>query len=568
MVQRLRLFAGNIGDKWNELDRMRKIKLIITVSALIVALAAVIGFTARPKNAEIYNNLDYATGGEYQTILNEAGIRSKLKDGRLTVREADVDKAYYQITVNGPESYGTTKQGVDSTFKDALDLMNMGTTESVKREILLNNKQDQIANGLRMFVGVQDAKVTLTVPAEDRYFLKGDQKASAAVIIYTIKDFTQEKKAVENMARYICNSIKGLTMDDIEITDQNAALLYSGMAPKDDQEGNIALQELERRKKTDLESKVKSYVLPLYDEANIISNIELNNDKVFEELRNYENPYAADSQTGFLDTEVNNKSSASGGVQDGEVGMGANDQTAPDYQMSTGNAYNAKKSENQTKYLYDEVYSRIEHAQGVVDYNNSSLSLMLYRHQVYNQADFENGVYAAQAEGIEIGRSSRQKALAWQQFKERNKDNVLIAADEPGVVQLRDNISTGTHFPLENVSIIACNRPVFIDRVEESQLQHYIILAILAALILLLLYGFIKKTQPEEVPDAEQELSVEDVLISSQIEEEKEAEIADQLGDIAYNADSETKLQIEKFIEERPEAVAQLLRNWLNEDWE
>jgi len=32
--------------------------------------------------------------------------------------------------------------------------------------------------------------------------------------------------------------------------------------------------------------------------------------------------------------------------------------------------------------------------------------------------------------------------------------------------------------------------------------------------------------------------------------------------------DSEAKKAIEKFVDERPEAVAGLLRNWLNDDWE
>ena len=38
--------------------------------------------------------------------------------------------------------------------------------------------------------------------------------------------------------------------------------------------------------------------------------------------------------------------------------------------------------------------------------------------------------------------------------------------------------------------------------------------------------------------------------------------------DIAYSEKSEARLLIEKFVDEKPEAVASLLRNWLNEDWD
>ena len=59
----------------------------------------------------------------------------------------------------------------------------------------------------------------------------------------------------------------------------------------------------------------------------------------------------------------------------------------------------------------------------------------------------------------------------------------------------------------------------------------------------------------------EPELSVETLL-----ETTREAE-AESLDDIGYNEKSETRVLIEKFVDENPEAVAMLLRNWLNEEW-
>ena len=37
---------------------------------------------------------------------------------------------------------------------------------------------------------------------------------------------------------------------------------------------------------------------------------------------------------------------------------------------------------------------------------------------------------------------------------------------------------------------------------------------------------------------------------------------------IEMNGKSEARVQIGRFVDENPEAVAQLLRNWLTEDWE
>ena len=60
----------------------------------------------------------------------------------------------------------------------------------------------------------------------------------------------------------------------------------------------------------------------------------------------------------------------------------------------------------------------------------------------------------------------------------------------------------------------------------------------------------------------EPELSVES-LLSSTAEAQQ-----DELEDIGYNEKSETRILIEKFVDENPNAAALLLRNWLNEDWE
>ena len=64
-----------------------------------------------------------------------------------------------------------------------------------------------------------------------------------------------------------------------------------------------------------------------------------------------------------------------------------------------------------------------------------------------------------------------------------------------------------------------------------------------------------KKEKEEEVAE---EVSVDDLL-----KEQKE----ENLEDIGFNEKSEARVLIEKFVDENPDAVANLLRNWLNEYW-
>ena len=89
-----------------------------------------------------------------------------------------------------------------------------------------------------------------------------------------------------------------------------------------------------------------------------------------------------------------------------------------------------------------------------------------------------------------------------------------------------------------------------------------IIQIVLAALIFAML-GFVvfRSLKTEEEEPVEQELTIDDLSASTAQEEEEELE------DIGYTEKSEARILIEKFVDEKPEAVAQLLRNWLNEYW-
>lgn len=86
---------------------------------------------------------------------------------------------------------------------------------------------------------------------------------------------------------------------------------------------------------------------------------------------------------------------------------------------------------------------------------------------------------------------------------------------------------------------------------------------IMLAVLILVLLGYVvfRSTRRERVPVVEEELSVESLLESTRENQE-------ELENIGYNEKSETRVLLEKFVQENPEAAASLLRNWLNEEWE
>ena len=84
----------------------------------------------------------------------------------------------------------------------------------------------------------------------------------------------------------------------------------------------------------------------------------------------------------------------------------------------------------------------------------------------------------------------------------------------------------------------------------------------------LLIFVVFRVSKPEEVIETEPELSVEKLLATTKENQSLEdLEFSEGSETIEMGEKSETRTMIEKFVDENPEAVAALLRNWLSDDW-
>ena len=147
----------------------------------------------------------------------------------------------------------------------------------------------------------------------------------------------------------------------------------------------------------------------------------------------------------------------------------------------------------------------------------------------------------------------------WETFKSQNSQPVMLTVDPTWT----DIISKGTGIAPANISVVAYQKNSFVDKASTNilkQASFWIQLVLAAAILGLLIFVVIRSARPLTVEEKEPELSVEEMLASTR---ENQASV----DDIDLQEKSETRKAIEKFVDENPEAVALLLRNWLNEDW-
>ncbi len=538
MQEQLQNRFSSLKEKWQGLDRDQKLKVSIAAVVLLTSLAAFIFISVKPNMVTLWSDLSYTELGEVQKVLDDSSISYTATDTTIYVEDKDLTQAKVVLAeANVP----TASKGY--TYADAFANSGMTATDSVKKESFRLASESSIQEALESLDGVESAKVTIILPEDTNYFIKDQPPTSASVFLTTSREIT--KAEGQTMARLVATSVEGLSMDNIEISDQNYTNIYSGTADTSSAAQASSIYEQEQIRKNDIEKSVKSTLSPLYNNVFVTPNIVFNWDEEVQSSVNYNTPDDTATNTGYIDQQTTDKSSYENTIPNDVPGTDTNGQTTS-YQSTGDENSSASTNKGQTNYIYNQTNSEIKKQVGVIDNDKSSIAVTVYNNKIYDEETLE-------AQGALEG-------TTWNDYKASIPASTPITIDESLVA----NIQAGTG--IQNVSIIGYEVPTFIDAEKVPiDTRQIIMFVVLALLILVLAIGIIRNTQKEEITEVEPELSVEDLLLSTQMEEEREIQ---RLKEIEFNAENETKKQIDKFVKEKPDAVAQLLRNWLSEDWE
>jgi flagellar M-ring protein FliF len=114
---------------------------------------------------------------------------------------------------------------------------------------------------------------------------------------------------------------------------------------------------------------------------------------------------------------------------------------------------------------------------------------------------------------------------------------------------------------IDNVIVQAFEMPIFVDKEPYNfNYKDYLPFVLILSILIIIVVAILKFKKHDNEVEVEPELEVEEML--------KVAKEQVELEEIELKENLETKRQIEKFADEKPEAVANLLRNWLtDEDW-
>ena len=532
MPERLRELLNKIKEWWNNFTSRQKGIIIGLAVFTIAVFGLIIFFVSRPKYKVLITATSTKDASDIIAILDENAIPHIESQDALTI---SVDAAQYTAAELALGSSGYKPE--EYSLEDALtSSLSTTTSDTAKRyQLYLENKLKTV---IKSIDGVEECKVNLNIPEDTGTLISNEEEASAYIQIQHDGSFTATKAA--NLAKAVQTFLGNSNTANITILDSDGQLLFAG--GDDYSSAGIAnsMQELRNQAEAMIANQVKKVLLgtPNYNNVEVTSHLDM-------DYSNYENTvkeyYANPERTeGMLSHEENYESSSENGVG-GIPGTDSNGENTTYVSSDYGNS-SSSSTENERDYLPNESSEYKVTPAGAINYGNSSMSIAAISYKEIHEEEVE-------AQGLLDG-------TTWEEYKINNSADRKLEVDE----DLYSIAANATGIPVENITIVAYESPVFYDKESfhvswTTVLSAFLMLLILGLLAFVILRSMGGKKVEEQT---EQELSVEDLLQSNP---------EPQIEDIDLENKSETRKMIEKFVDENPEAAAALLRNWLADDW-
>lgn len=533
MPEQVKKIQEKLLGYWNKFDKKQK-KIIVSLAAALLIAFGVLGWAVSRPTYETLIKCESATdAADVKNLLDEEERAYTMSEDGLIfyVNQKDYAATTLLLAENNIPSSGYTYSDV---LKSNNGLLPPSDSQLALQEKMA--KEQKIEQVLEANEYIRTANVEITIPAEKLSILSEDEETTVSVTLELKEELPVG--AGENLASAIAYMVGNETTNHIVIIDTLAQVIFSGSVEGDKSvAGQVSDQiGVKAQMESTLATKVKGLIVKLgvWDDVEVVANLDAD----FDESSQTQIVYSVGDgrDEGYLEyyyLSQSENTSGSGGTPGTESNDEDTDYYLEDEQVGSSTLVEEKH------YLVNQTVTETKGATGVVHLENSSIALALTRYHVYNE-----DILREQGALDEI---------SFTEFQAQNGNPVMAEVPE----ELYENIVRATGIDRDSIHVIAYEIPFFQESTSEFDIVTYLPLIVTLLIIILLAFVVYRSTRTEEVVETEPELSVEALLAST----------AQPIVDIDMQDKSEARKAIEKFVDENPEAVALLLRNWLDEDW-
>ena len=278
-------------------EKTRKIIMMIAGATVAVALIAIVALNLGRKTdySTLFTGLNQDEAQQVVSLLQEQGITYQYNDsnGSIRVPEASVEQTRVNLL-----SQGYPKSG----FAYDMYLSNTGlmSTESDKKQLTRYELQDRLGATIRMFEGVQDAKVNISEGVEQQYALSDTAAtpATASVIITMQSGSTLTPEKAQAVKNLVSHSVKGMNFAEVSVFDANTMLEVSGDEGGTTSGNTTDLASLTTLVESNIAANVRRVLEQLYGTGNVAVSVKgtLNMESLIQEITQYTTPDKIDEQ--------------------------------------------------------------------------------------------------------------------------------------------------------------------------------------------------------------------------------------------------------------------------------
>ncbi|MFI3201185.1 MAG: flagellar M-ring protein FliF C-terminal domain-containing protein [Eubacteriales bacterium] len=529
MAEKLQSIINKIMEWWNRFESKQKTIIIGVAVAVLMTFVLLITVLTRPQYVHLVTLETAKDAAEVQDMLESEGITPKISDDGLIVEVASADKSQANLVL--------AENGVPTSAYTLEDVFSGGftTTETEVRLKTVAYLESNMKIDLESYDFVKRASVTIDLPDNDGTLIAREEEGTVSILLELNGAIPAD--TASGIAVFAKNVIGNESTNNIVIMDTQGNMLYSG---NDDYSlaGSASSQlTIKQQAENIVAADVRRVLFGTgnFGIIEVASNLVVDFSTYDSTAHTFALPDG--QEAGLITHEETFSSEATGGVS-GVPGTDSNSEETYVYQ--DGSYSEQATSEEIIDRVVDETITTQNIPPGLIQYDQSSISVTAISYNVQKQEEVDS-------QGLLDG-------ISWSEYKIANQGRTRLEVDE----DLFGLVANATGIALDKISIVAYSEPVFVDKEGFSAEPQDIVQIVLIILILGLLGFVVFRTMVADKEEPPEEIAVENLLQSIQEEEVEE---------ITTESKSETRRVIEKFVEDNPEAVANLLRNWLGEGW-
>ena len=217
MNERFIKIKADLNTFWSSRTKKQKTTYAGLLLAIIAIAATLTFFLSRTDYVSLYSDVSTAEIGRIKEQLDSQGIENQIAPGgtSILVPKERVDDLRVTLAAEGFPTSGT----IDYSFFS--ENAGFGMTDNEFDVMKLASMQTELANLIKGFEGVKDAKVMITLPTESVFLNDDVQQASAAITLKTDLGHTFTEPQITGLFNLVSKSLPNLSTDDIVIMNQH-----------------------------------------------------------------------------------------------------------------------------------------------------------------------------------------------------------------------------------------------------------------------------------------------------------------------------------------------------------